>query len=219
MSEFTDGLLILKEHAPLAQTALTNLTHPYIFKNLNEKWSVIVFEDANPQNEPVHSWIVRHSKDFPMLWFSHSADDGWGYELFHAGERKAAFEVSYNISIYLVQDLAEQLHPGIDFYDAWATGALEFEPLHKQVEASEAYNQRVASQYINPGVEEFAVFGFSSVVISRLHNILRPEFYSTPLYEPTQVDLFQKELDLEEMSWVSYHYLCRDTDEEEDYDE
>lgn len=211
MSEFTDGLLIRKPHAFFAQVALTDLMHPYIYKVLNDHWIVIVFEDSNPQHEPVHSWILRHSQEFPMLYFYHGSDDGWGYRLFHAGKQSAGFEVDYNISYYMAYELADQIYPGVGYDGGLSSETLQ--ALYQKVESSEEYKKLVTAQYTNPGVEGFSVFGFPEETIIHLHNILRSELYRVPLYEPTQVDLFLKELDLEEMSWVSYHYLKLDQEE------
>ena len=98
MSEFTDGLLILKTHVVSAQVSLTDLEHPFIVKNLNDRWSAIVFEAPNPEFEPVHSWILKTSQDMPMLDFQHAEDHGWGYKIYHAGEQKASLEVAYGIA-------------------------------------------------------------------------------------------------------------------------
>jgi len=46
---------LYKEHAPLAQAALTDLENPYIFKDLNEKWSVIALEHPD---DPAYPWVL-----------------------------------------------------------------------------------------------------------------------------------------------------------------
>jgi hypothetical protein len=223
MSEFTDGILILKEHAPLAQAALADLEPPHIFKDLNEKWSAIFTDNVNMEynpDDPTRTWALRHSHDFPILYFQHAEDHGWGYRLFYAGEEKASLDVSYEISEGLALELAEQLYPGIDFYDFY--GDLSFEKrdaLYKQVIESDEYIQQIASQYLNPGIGEFAAFDLSPEDISQLQDILRAEWYEKEFIGLRQVEMFKRILGINEMSWVSYHYLCRDTDEEEDYDE
>lgn len=82
MSEFTDGLLVLKEHASLAQVALVDLEKPHVFQDLNEKWSVILFEQEYEEDDTVYLWALRHSADFPLLYFE-NGDDYWSYILFH----------------------------------------------------------------------------------------------------------------------------------------
>lgn len=219
MSEFTDGLLIRKSHAFFTQVALTDLTHPYIYKVLNAHWIVITFEDANPQHEPVHSWILRHSQQFPMLWFDHAEDHGWGYKLFHHREEKASLNVEYAISEGMALELAETLYPGVDFYDFY--GALTFEKrdqLYAQVTASDDYRRQVAAQYAHTHPEAFAVFGLAPDSIAQLREILRPEYYGELVEGFSQLAAFQQAIGIEEMSWVSYHYLSRDdaADDSED---
>jgi hypothetical protein len=207
MSEFTDGLLILKTHLLSAQLSLTDLQHPYIVKNLNERWSVVVFESANPEDEPVHAWILKTSHDMPLLYFQHGEDHGWGYKIYAAGDQKASFDVDYGIAEWMTQELAEKHHPGVDMYGDLSAEAIE--GFYAQVHASDDYSQRIAAQYAAPGLEHFALFGLSPEAITELRDILRPQRYEGRVEGFSQVEAFQKVLGIEEMSWMSYHYLSR----------
>lgn len=222
MSEFTDGLLVLKEHAPLAQAALADLEPSHIFKDLNDKWSAMFIDSVNMQynpDDPTRSWALRHSSEFPMLYFQHAEDHGWEYRLFHHGQEKASLVVDYEISEGLAIDLAEQLYPGIDFYDFG--GDLSFEKreaLYKQVTDSDDYIQRVAAQYANLHLDEFVVFGLSNDDIDQLNQILSTEQYETSTDNVSQVEAFQNILGINEISWMSFDYLSRESGED-DFDE
>jgi hypothetical protein len=219
MSEFTDGLLVLKEHAPLVQAALANLEKPHIYQDLDEKWSAIFIDNVNIHynpDDPARLWALKHSTDFPMLYFQHSEDHGWGYNLFHEGREKASLDVNYSIPEGSMLELAEKIYPGVDPY-----GELSFEihdSLYSQVYASESYRQEIEAQYVNIRPEEFAVLGLSADDIVQLRDVLTAKRYEERIDNVSQVEAFQKVLGIEAVSWVSYHYLSRE-DNEDDFDE
>lgn len=208
MSEFTDGVLVLRSAVSPLYPSLADLPHPYIVKHLNERWSVITFEDSNPTHEPVQSWLLGASRHTPLLAFHNAEDHGWGYSLFHGGEAKATLDVNYHIAEGLMLELAEKTHPGVDVYGELSFD--EIERLNAQVQASEAYKQEIANQYTHPGAEHFAVFGLSADEIAQLRDLLQASRYEGREDGYQQVDAFQHLLGIEEMSWISYHYLSQD---------
>ena len=131
-----------------------------------------------------------------MLYFQHSEDHGWGYNLFHSGAEKASLDVNYSIAEGTMLELAEKTYPGVDPY-----GELSFETrdlLYSQVLESDGYRQEIEAQYGNVGVKEFAVFGFSLNEIVQLQEILTPEKYEQPIESLPQVEAFKKVLGIDE---------------------
>jgi hypothetical protein len=210
MSEFNDGLLVLKSDTALVQAALTNLEHRYIFKNLNEKWSVIMLEQPDDAARP---WVEHYSHDFPLLYFYDAEDHGWGYIIFHEGDEKASLEVGYELSYKYWRQIADILYPeGAND----GHGDLDIRVshrIHRLIERSDAYRQEIKDQYTSPKLEAFDVFGVSLDEIDELREIVRPRWYRKRINGLQQVDAFKRVLGIQDMNWMSYHHLSRDGDE------
>lgn len=206
MSYFTDGLAVLKADRPKLQAALADLSHPYLFVDLNAKWVAVVLEQPD---DPARPWVERHSYDFPILWFYDAEDHGWGYIIFHQGEEKASLEVNYDVGDDLWYQITALLYPDRDMYKE---SNIEItRQIQQLVDNSDTLQHDVRGQYTHSKPEEFAVFGFSEDAIEGLRKIVEPDFPRK--YDPHAVDEFKKHLDLREMNWKNYDVLKRDLEE------
>lgn len=201
MSEFTDGLLFLHENHKMAEQAAHELGQPYFIKQLNDKWSALFVEKMD-----INDWLVEHSNEFPMLYFQHPSDHGWGYRVFRDGKLVARLFVKYELSFFLWLELAEARYPHVRDVIGELDGATS-NMLYDEVNNSETYRQEVAAQYASPNVEQFLAFGISESDVSYLRKVLTPEWYHERMFE--QVQEFMRVLGITDMSWMSYRYLSR----------
>lgn len=165
----------------------------------------------NP-DDPTRLWALRHSANFPMLYFQHAEDHGWSYNLFHNGQEKASVNATYGLSYYLWREIAERLYPDVD--PPVELDSAISQQIEQQVLTSEQYQHELKAQYTNVHLENFAVFGLTSDEIAQLENIMP----SNSEASIEQVVAFQRILGIKEMSWMSYDYLTRDASED-DFDE
>jgi hypothetical protein len=212
MSEFTDGLLVLKEHAPLVQAALADLEKPHIFQDLNEKWSVILVEHQLEDDDSVYSWALRHSADFPMLYFE-NGESVWSYIIFHVGQEKASVEVKNYIDHSFYKQIAQILYPRVrDIHSDLDKNVSK--TIYRLVRGSDGYKKELRDQYSHANVNEFAVFGVSAENIEGLREYIRVKWCRKPIRDSLwQVDIFKELIGIDEMTWKSYRYAMRDKEE------
>jgi hypothetical protein len=203
LSEFTDGVLVLRKHRDKAQEALKSLNARHKFRDVNAQWSAIFVEEANPKVDPLRRWLIEHSRTFPILFFEHPADHGWGYRIFHSGRETASlfvdYELTYTLYIHGVQNLYPDIDPhvGIDSELARAVQA--------EIESSDWYREIVLARFQNSNIEQFAHFVLAPETLRELAQIVTVDRYLHT--DSEQVQEFKRVLNLKEMEWKSYHYL------------
>lgn len=203
MSEFTDGVLVLRKHGDEAQEALKSLNARHKFRDLNAQWSAIFVEEANPKVDPLRSWLIEFSRSFPILFFEHPADHGWGYRIFHGGHETAWLFVSYELIYSIYIDIVQKLYPGVDPHvgiDRETAIAIQSE-----IEASDWYKEIVLTRFQNSNIEQFASFELAPETLRELAQIVTVDRYLDT--DSEQVQQFKRVLNLKEMEWKSFHYL------------
>lgn len=206
MSEFTDGVLFLRKYIDKAQDALQSLGQPHRIGELNQQWAAIFVENANPKVDPLRSWMIEQSSSFPLLFFEHGEDHGWGYRIFNEGQEKASLFVDYELSYNIYIDYVEREYPGIDPHVGLERDKAR--AIQESIIASDAFKQRVQSQYRNANIEQFTHFEIDEEVLQELRSILTVEWYLDSMFR--QVAEFKRLLNIREMSWISYRYLTMD---------
>lgn len=212
MSEFTDGLLVLTQHAALAKAALSDLEKPYIFQDLNEKWSVILFEQEFEADDSVYLWGLHHSADFPLLYFE-NGESVWSYIVFHVGQEKASIEVKNYTDYSFYKQIAQLLYPKArDIHTD--LGKDVSQKIYRLVRESDGYKKELRDQYSHANIDEFEVFGVSAENIEELRQYMHVKWYGKPIRDSLwQADIFKELIGIEEMSWKSYRYAMRDREE------
>lgn len=211
MSEFTEGILLLKKHQPLAERAVQELQERHLLRVLNEKWLVLLVQHLNIQGAGLRTWVIKHSHHFPMLHFVYAEDHGWGYNVFANGELSAHLFVSYEIREKMWLELAEELLPDEDdVVGHLRTNCIAVcSLLYKEVESSKEYQEKVKAQYHAANPKAFTVFDLPEEAITQLREILTGDYYLA-LTRSSQVGVFQRILDIDEMHWMAYRYVVRD---------
>ena len=208
MSEFSDGVLFLKKHTDMARSALQSLNKPYRLKEINQQWSAVFVEEANPKVDPLRGWMIEQSSSFPILFFEHPEDHGWGYRVFYDGEETASLFVSYELSYSMYIDVVQNRFPDVDPHIG--IEQKKARAIREAVITSDAYRQRAAAQFRNRNVEQFSHFEFSDEVLRELEQVVTIDWYLDKDKQLQQVQEFKRLTNIREVSWMSYRYITRD---------
>lgn len=190
----------------------------YLIHEVNNKWGALLLEDfvQNLHYDSVKSLLYAMSEKFPLLMFDHAEDHGWSYQLINSRSVVASVDVNYELEWSLVYDLLEARHPDLGGNPVELFDSEPVESLYELVRQSEAYQQRVEAMYRNHKPEQFKIFGLADKAMAALKERVSVEKYRYSFKSMQgQVDSFQKILDIEEASWMSYRYLASDEDESE----
>ncbi|MEO0563557.1 MAG: hypothetical protein AAF125_15725 [Chloroflexota bacterium] len=178
MTDFAYGFLVRAEHHNAATEAANPLTTPHIFRALNKAWSVLLIDDW-PDEAPAEDWLIEHSKAFPVLFYHHEPDGGWGYEVHDKGEITAALEVNYQLSWEVTASLAAWLYPEQDIYESEAIRAA-WKSIAYVVDGSDKLTGEIEAQYIDANPAAFEAFGLDEKTVARLEQLLTPAGYPRP---------------------------------------
>jgi hypothetical protein len=207
MSEYTYGVLFLQEHADTMGTMLaqTQYDMPLVLRPLNAKWHVLFLEDDSCSMPDTEKMLLEVSHAMPLLRFF-KGDEGWGYFIYSAGQRIASCNENYELGFSMAWALGEARYPEIPeiFLDED-----RFPLLLEEVETTPAYWIAVAEQFRLKNVTALALFDFDQSTIMQVDAVLTAEW--RPLERRSdywmRVDAFKELLNMEEMTWQSYHYV------------
>jgi hypothetical protein len=207
MSEYTYGVLFLQEHADTMGTMLaqTQYDMPLVLRPLNAKWHVLFLEDDSCSMPDTEKMLLEVSHAMPLLRFF-KGDEGWAYYIYSAGQCIASCYESHEIAYGIARSLGEERYPD-DFW--FYLSSERFTPLLEEVYNSPAYWAEVAEQFRIKNVLALALFDFDQSTIMQVDAVLTAEWRpleGRPDYW-MRVDAFKELLNMEEMTWQSYHYV------------
>lgn len=205
MSEFTAGVLFLKPNLTRVQQQMQGFPLPFLVRELNDTWGVLFVEGDNYENPPVQPKLLEMSHAFPLLFFQHPEDHGWGYAVYVKGALVAWLYTSYSLDFDMTYELAQQRYPEVDDYFG-----VEFEPwqaLNEEVLASDAYRSEATQQYAYMNLFALQVFGLDEQAIKTLADAISSDTFFDAEKLRSQSEIFKEALGIEEMSWMSYYHL------------
>ena len=219
MSEFTSGLLFLQENRDAVKTSAENHLNPvfeYIVHKVNNRWSALLAEDYS--NHRISTLIKEISQDFPVLYFDHAGDHGWSYRLIEAYTVTSSIAVGYELDWHLAYEYLELKYPDLAGDPKSLFDMVDDVPvLYAQLRKSTQYRQAVEEMYENHHPSKFSVFDVSDEQIQRLTKEITAAVYKES-HEMMlkQVDSFREILDFEEISWMSYRYVKKSQEQDEE---
>lgn len=206
MSEYTYGVLFLQEHADKMNMMLARTQYdlPFALRPLNTKWHALFLKDYDGSMPATEKMLLEVSHAIPLLRFF-KGDEGWAYFVYSAGQCIASCYDSNEIAYYMARELGEARYP--DNPEFFLDEDL-FPPLLEEVENSPAYWAAVVEQFRSKNVAALALFAIDQPIITQIDHLLTAEWVP-PKGRPGywgRGDEFKELMDMEEMTWKSYHY-------------
>jgi hypothetical protein len=212
MSEFTAGVLFPKPSLERVEQHMQDFALPFIVRPLNDQWGALFIEGDNYEYPPVQPKLAEISRDVPLLYFENPEDSGWGFAVYTNGAQVASLSVSYDLDWNMTLDLAEQRYPNEDYYveefgDTW-------QQLNEEILSSQTYHDMIVQQYANLNLATLQIFGLDTTAIKTIADATVPDTYFDMEKVFAQSEIFKEALGIQEMSWMSYHYVTAEGDDD-----
>lgn len=200
MSEFTSGFLIeAGNESSISKYARSKS----VTKKINSKWIAYLTEGDNDAG------IIEMSFEFPILFFEHAEDHGWGYHIYRNGNIAASLRIDYEVEEGLLWSLIQERYPEdnpIEVLYSHNDGNLG-EELREEVRNNLA--DLTKRTFDKANFESFSDFGIEDEIIKQLQAYFQPPILtSNNLHE--SVNVFKQLVMINEMSWVRYDHVVED---------
>lgn len=225
MSEFTAGLLYLSGDANRISAALEeNADFVEGREELDEHWHVMLLDfsahgllalaDADlagmngqerAEFDALNDALKELSKAAPILYFYNAEDHGWGYRLYHQGQRVARADLDYEADYRIAEAAILAQHPGRDIFDPAVATLAAWKAVHDAARRGAGFTAAVGAALALAHPEAFACFGFPPQILQGLFALLDPAAVLAAYRDEkifTLVHEFKKLLGIEHMTWL-----------------
>lgn len=141
--------------------------------DLNERWGCLLPDFDLPylaRHGPERDAVLTLSRSLPFLFYYHSEDHGWGYEILAEGRSVASCDVDYE----LAWSLGLEMNPALQ--SAFESGEMDKAiSILETVRQTERFRQKVAEGLSRANPEAFARFGLEPTTIEKLRELLTVE--------------------------------------------
>jgi hypothetical protein len=209
MSEFTAGILFLKDGQSMVGNWITGKNLPHYLRSLNQKWSVLCLEDQYLSKPDTLSMMLELSKSLPLLHFQYAEEHGWGYKVFINGEQIADFDDDYAYEHRIVCEIVSEQYPeekdipSFLYFDDRGRGVLS------KIEASPEYAERIWRRFSRKNLQSLSHFGIDDKTIKMLNELLTAKNLNREEPHDEEIKAFRQALSINEMYLMSYYHLHR----------
>jgi hypothetical protein len=197
VSEFTSGFLMERIHmGKVAKYAQSRS----VMKELNHKWIVYLTEGDNDAG------IMDMSHEYPVMYFDHEEDHGWGYRIYDHGKIIASLRINYELEEGLLWEMAQERYPEGDLIEIVYNQAGD--ELREEIKNN--FDELILQSFAEANIGSFAVFGFTHEQLETLNATLTPSEVRSGSNIFQIVNTFKSVLQLEEMSWINYDHVVED---------
>jgi hypothetical protein len=212
MSEFTAGILFVKEETPKVQTWLSHEKIDFIIKDINSKWTGLFIADEFLTQPSTINRLLELSKLLPLFHYYYADEHGWGYKVFSQGAEIAALDDDPEYEYRTLEKLVAERYPNVKDIPTF----LYFDPANKGIDQtllnSDEYKHRIATRLDKKNVPAFSLFGLTESEIGRLDEMLTRENLDEESPHSGIEREFKEILDIDEMYYMLYRSMV---DEEE----
>ena len=194
MSELTAGLLYLSRDATIVMAALA--AHADFVDGhqaIGKRWRIAAL------GAPAHRMLglpdhrvtlldqaqsaefTRHidaleaaSHAAPILYFYQAGEQGWGYQLYHQGQRLARADIDYAADDRIAESMLRAQYPDQDIHAAALLGQEAWQTTMDTVRRGAKFSARVNRDLVLANPEVFACFGLTTLMLKKLSALLEP---------------------------------------------
>ncbi len=204
MSEFTAGILFLKEETPKVQAWVSQASINFIIKSINSKWTGLFIEDEFLTKPQTINQLLKLSEQLPLFYYYYADEHGWGYKVFSQGAEIASLDDDPEYQYRILDKLAAEQYPDVKDIPTF----LYFDPANEGIEQtlldSDEYKRRIVGRLDKKNVAAFSLFGLTDPQIARLDEMLTRKNLDQESPHSEIEREFKEILDIDEMYYMLY---------------